>query len=583
MSNGLFGFIFNTFTKRLNDPANAKYWLPRLLQGIDADGGGKLLPLKGADWNLGEITGEAGDLFRTNIKNQWWMGLKFIYKDDPRMKDRIAKEQRQHKPLACPDDQWPRMALPQVTVFGIDNMFVLGDPQVAQPGTGYSTVISLRLGYYTDKGLSQLRMEGRYALTQCVCSGKSGDAAPAQCDGWVPTERIHGTGTFKLSMGNVFLDADVDIRVAPSGSGKRIRAVVNQITVRGPQPGRLPDIAVDKQTVKTKDPDTGEEVDEVRYTGLTVDTTWEYMSDAVWIPSAVNALESADGRRGLVQNLNATLNEPVNRDRFASLITDKLNGAVDDTLGAVPPSGMPGGAGQQAPNPVDQYIFDRVRVALANPSSAYYLPKVVYGFNGPRLEPYQLDRISLGDQSLPDMGLDFRNVRFTDVRIDGPSNINAAPEQLLFKPDVIDATLALSALNPPPRVAQGQVPPPPLKVSGRFAADADGPPDEPLTGGFTLLINHSNIAASLVCSGQEVDELQIRFLRLQLRAALSAMSINASVDSTFADIINQMLNQDDIKTKALQGVNEKVTGSLGDISSTATQNVRQLIRAQLDG
>jgi hypothetical protein len=328
------------------------------------------------------------------------------------------------------------------------------------------------------------------------------------------------------------------------------------------------------------DPDTGEAT--YVYTGLTVDTAWDYMSDTIWIPMAVNALESADGRRGLIQNLNATLNQPGNRDRFASLITDKLNGAVDDTLGGVPASGMPSDAGQQAPNPVDQYFFDRVRVTLANPAADYYLPKVVYGFNGPRLEPYQVDQIGLGTQSVPDLGLDFTNVRFTNVRIEGPSNISAPPAQLIFRPDKIDATLTLSTLNPPPTLAQGRVPAPPLKVSGQFAADADGL-DEPLTGGFTLLVNTSNIVASLVCSGQELDELQIRFVALQLKAALSAMRLDAKVDSAFVDIINEMLNKDDIKTKALQGVNEKVTGSLGDISATATQNVRQLMRAQLDG
>lgn len=74
MGTGLFGFIFKTLRRRVNDPANAKYWLPQRLQELsNPSGPGKMLPLHGTNWNLGEVSGTSGSDFRSVIISQWWL------------------------------------------------------------------------------------------------------------------------------------------------------------------------------------------------------------------------------------------------------------------------------------------------------------------------------------------------------------------------------------------------------------------------------------------------------------------------------------------------------------------------------
>lgn len=59
----LFGFLYNTLSKRANNPANKKFRLPKALAGVnDPRGDGKLLPLREKDWHLGLIKGEAAKL-----------------------------------------------------------------------------------------------------------------------------------------------------------------------------------------------------------------------------------------------------------------------------------------------------------------------------------------------------------------------------------------------------------------------------------------------------------------------------------------------------------------------------------------
>jgi hypothetical protein len=479
-----------------------------------------------------------------------------------------------HQAIACPSEPWPKLAMPEVTIYGLDNVWPLANPEVTQPGSGYHAVITLQFGYYNGQDglpkLSQLQLQGQYSLTQCLCSAaatRDGDAPPTACDNWVKAEEIHGVGNFTSTLTNVFVDVMVDIQITGTASGRTLQVIVDKLTLRGSQVGALPDLSIDD---------------------LTVETTWTWMSKNIWLPQAKRALESEDGRQGIIENLNAALNKPENRDQLTDMLTRQLNKAIDDTLGMVPPGMLPSEAGQQSSNPVDQYLFDRLRFALNDPTSTYYLPRVIYNSTDPQLEPFQIERIALGNQTYE--GIELENLQFTQIQITGLSNIRAPADQLIFKTEVVDAALALSTLNPPPQVTINrngssmieQVPNPPLTIVGQFSMNIVGSSDS-LGGSFTMKINGANVFASATSSGEELDELRIDFQKLQLAAPLNAASIDVAIDSAFKDIVNQILNQDPTKSKALQGVNDKAEQSLDKISQEATVHVRKLVASKLGG
>jgi len=577
MSSGLFGFIFNTLWKRLNNPRNTKLWVPKMLQGVDNESGpGKLLPLKESKFNIGDITGEAGALFRDNMIGQWWVGLAAEYGElkgtrlIPNAK--VVAEQRFHQPIPCPEQPWPQLTLSDLTVYGLDNTWVLPDPLVTQPGTGYRAIITIQFGRYPD--LRQVEIEGDYLLQQCACSALATEAdepKPTTCDKWFPTEHIDGEGTFKTTLTNVFADVEIEVLIAGTDPARRLQLSVNHITIRGPQPGSVPPSTV---------------------TDLTVKTTWAYMANKVWIPHARKALESEDGRRGLIKNLNTSLNKQSTREQFARLFEEKLNQAFDDAFATVPAGGLPSATGQGGINPFDQYVFDRMRVAFNNPDSDFYLPKMICGFTSPQLEPYQIERISLGNQNYE--GIEFQDAQFLQCLVTGFSNNQAPVDQMSMAPIAIDARLSVSTLAPPPQVTVSggetrQVPDAPLTMAGRFsmsAQDLDGPID----GGFTVKFRRSNLVTTVDLSGDELDDsgrglrsLKINFQKLQLEAPLSEASIELHVDSEFGDIINQVLNKDEIKSKAVQSINNQAVQSLGEISRTATENVSKTLASRLDG
>lgn len=560
----LFAFIYKTIQKRANDPNNRTFWLPAALQKLDKpDGSGKLLPLQGTDWKLGNITGTAGTLFQNTIKGQWWLKVGRDRRGDPELK--------KHQPIACPNEPWPRLEMPAVTVYGLENVGLLDNPLTTQPGSGYSTVMTLQFGYYSGQNggpsLSQLHLEGQYAMSQCVCSAPatgSGEAAPTACDHWIPDNDIRGTGTFKITMTGVYVDATVVVAVNGTGPARTLQLTISEMTLRGAE-GKLPDLTVDE---------------------LTLDTSMTWIADNIWLPKAKDALASEDGRKGLLLNISAALNQPSNRQTLEQTLSKHFSGVLDDTLGPIPPNTLPS-SGPAVSNPADQYLFDRVRASLNTSASDYYLPKVVSRNTDPNLEPYRIDVISLGDQSAE--GLDFRNLQLKQVVIQGLSNIAAPADRLALQENSMDGTLLLSTLSPPPQVpvvrggstVNVQVPASPLLITGQFSLQVDGD-DEPLGGSFTIRVVRSTVSASMMATGGELAELNIQFSKLQLDAALGDIRIELQIDSAFGDIINEVFNQDDIKRRALEGINARAAQNLGAIGRTATDGAKKIIAGKLD-
>jgi hypothetical protein len=553
MGVGLFGFMFKTLRTRANDPKNAKYWLPAKLEEIDNPSGpGKLLPLHGTNWDLGDVTGPSAADVTATITSQWWL-VKTI--DDP---DPYQDEQ----PIACPDKPSPHLSLPAVTISGLDNVWVEDNPKIDTNSTGYVATIGVRFGYYDQKTYAQLSpviLDGTWTLTQCVCSALK--SAPGACDGKL-SETINGQGPVIVKLTDVYAEALVDIRIAGAGPQRTIALTVKHINLHGKPPAASPTLTITK---------------------LDFTTSEGKMVKNEWIKAAKRALTDPNGSGALIANLNAALNKPENLARLGDTLNRKLASIIDDTLGAVPAGQLPGG--QSAPNPVDLYLFDRVRYALNNPASQIYVPRVILGVADPRLDPDKIGTIDLGAQTVED--INFNSIKLTQVVVTGISNAVTPAGRMIFRPEQgeVDAVIALSTLAPPPLVSVGgrnvQVPAPPLKLACGFAITAEGEvlPD----GTAAITVDRSQIAATMHFDGADAANLTITFRSIKLAADPAAIKVTLTIVSDMPDLINEVINQPSVKQKVLDGINARAAADLARLSKAATEKIRQVIAEKLDG
>jgi hypothetical protein len=577
MSTRFFSFVYNTLRPRVNDPANGKLWLPTKLEELeDPSTGGRLLPLRVDHWDIGNVTGTPGVTFRDAIIGQYWItgALRAIYKDDPESLAKVSdpEELARHNAIGCPDRPWPRLSVSGLTVHGLDNMLALDAAGVQSTGDGYTATLPLQIGYYDGAGgkpqRSQLRFEARYGLRMCVCTAPSGEASPARCDGWLPDYDVDGAGTVKVTLRQAFVDAQVAIRVAGSGSARTAQVSVTRIDVRGPRSGEPPALSVDE---------------------LTVDTTWTWLANTIWIPQATRALESEDGRRGLLENLNATLNQPVFLGEVAHMLTEQLNRVLDDSLGRVPSGELPSGGGLPSSNAATLYLFNRLGWTVNSRGGDYYMPRIVCGAEGPTLEPFEIARINVGRVSAFLVNID--DLHFTSVRLEGFSNIAAPAGDLALTESGIDATLGFSTLDPPPSVTVRrngqtvtmQVPRPPLRFNGRFSGKMLW---FTVTGRITIDVRRSSASLSLTLGGLDLDRLQIDMRSARLDAAPSDITISMRVDhGAITDVvISQVVNSvPAVKRAVLNELNYRLSQSLEDLSRMATDHVKRILAAKIDG
>ena len=101
----LMSFILDSLQPRLNDPANTKLWLPRLLTEMSDEGGNPLLPIRSKEQDLGFLNGEHGDYIAGLFANSWSI-----------FNSRYA--------IVDPDLPNPALLLSDVSLVGLQNIWV---------------------------------------------------------------------------------------------------------------------------------------------------------------------------------------------------------------------------------------------------------------------------------------------------------------------------------------------------------------------------------------------------------------------------------------------------------------------------
>ncbi|NEW06835.1 hypothetical protein GK047_12520 [Paenibacillus sp. SYP-B3998] len=557
----LITFVLNTMRERANDPTNAKYWLPPKLEGLEkSDGQGKQLPFHADQWSLGELQDTGGQTIREAIENAWWS---LVGKMAPKAVP--PTDMSLFMPISNPAKPWPELTINGIIVNGLHNIWVLPDAPVNVTENGYDVLVTLETGFYDgldhqdghdhNPALPQMQLTGSYELKMSVCAASKSN--PASCTDvrltlprldW-PVQDITGTGDMTVHIHNFYIDAKVHIAVdgkADDQAGRTVNVKVKSLNVRGQAPGEVPSYVLD--------PDS-----------LTIHTILNQTIKDIWKVQVINAFENPQTHRSFTEHINTMLNGEDNLNRIGEMLSSQLLKAFDDTLGVVPQGQLPDDAGQRGTNPVDQYAFDRLRYALNSPASPYYLPIALGRIKDPKLDPYQAEVISLGDQSYE--GIQFHDLRLSQVQITGLSNLTAPADRLVLDCSLIHLHLQLAR--------------PPIIATGQFSMTPQGGTDA-LTGNLSLRIGSATAQAAILFGGDVLEALRADFQALSLSANSADITISVQIDSAFQDVINAILNQDDIKLKAVESINDNIAQNLQRISDEITTDIQRLIAENLD-
>lgn len=546
-----FKFLWNTLSSRANNPQNKNFWLPRVLEGVDnPNGSGKLLPLNQTNWDLGKLKGDAAQLINQTMTQQWEFVLQGTGKGD------LLYDYQAIPNPANPD---PNLSFPQVTVNGLENFFIMPNPEVLTSPEGYTCKVVLQFDYYdgtsNKPAVTPFSLTGKYLLSENLCLASIDDPT---VDAGVLDTTIDGTGNFTANIDNAFVDAVLQIYVLGAGPDRKLKVTVTSLNMIGSTSGSLPTIDIED---------------------LTIDTDIRALQP-LWINAAKNAINSPEGAQGIFLNLNATINKPDFLNNLSNIFSEQFASILDKGLAPVPTGGLPVIDKQTDTTEVDKYLFDRIRAALNNPSSNFYLPKTILSINSPKLEPLNIDSISVPDQNIS--GITFTNVCITNINFVGLSNIIAPSDKMVFvQGNILQAQALIGTLNPPPVLDNGMtIPAPPIVGTGNFSMQTQGMP--PLTGTFKVTITSGTFNFQTTASGDDLPVMTVTFNSGTLAIDPSAMDISLGIDSFFKDMINQIINKPDIKNQITGKINDVIANNMSAISDQLTQGARNGIASRLD-
>jgi hypothetical protein len=554
MGTDLFRFVFNTLQQRMNDPNNARLWLPKVLQGISNSAGtGTLLPLHEKNWPLGKVTGGGGDSVTVQFINFFSVQFRRWSNQEGQFSPPVVA--KDFSVVATPGDKDAVLTLPEVDVFGLENATVEPGLEVTEHGNGYRCTITITFGKYQNTSLPKaIRLSGRFELRQSLSIADAGKTEPTQVEEttspftW-PTFTLVGTGTFALDIEKIHATVDAEIDV-----DQDVRVTVTKITVAGTD--GAPQIDIDEDAL-TIDQMAG---------GGAVSGSWKTI--------ALEALEDGAGQAELIRGLNDALNRTQNLGQLGDTLTKNLRSQLDRTLG-------PGGGAAKS---VDDNLFDRLRHAVNDEHSDYYLPAALLGITAPTLDPYDAGSLDPFDIDIMDSK---GQALLSDTVINGIANALAKPDDIAFVPGITVKT-TLSALPDGTKVTVNGSTHEltnPITLHATLAVKLNN--DLLQDPGYWIKVAVTGATAdfTLGTSGGAAHRVDTMAIALESATFAAAdISIEINFDSDFDKLINEALakRKDDLRGKIVKVINDRINGDRDNIGKSITTRARDLIEAKLD-
>lgn len=541
----LMSFILDTLLPCVNDPKNDKLWLPKLLTGMIGEDGNPALPIRSDFQDLGDIVGDDGEYVAERFADTWAI-----------MNEEDAEPN--------PDDRYPHMILSDIVLAGVQNVFV--DQSASTPNTkGYTVGVPLMFNHYdapqSGVPMSLLTLSGHYRIDQSLLVGSPPDTSVTS---------ITGEGKFTVEFSDCRLDAQASVAIAGSGKTRSPSIIVKALLLSGT-----------KGTEPTLD-----------FTELTLDG--DLAQKDLLIAAIQEALNDPEGQGAIVDAVSSMLNSPTNLDSVNTMLSGQSSDIMSDIFGPLPPEGLPDDDdGQQAATPVDLYLFDRVRVALSQPDSNWFLPWQLASSSDPVLEPYTNPQIDVPDQTIK--GLKYTNIQLTDLVLAGGANAQAPLPAVVLASPRITATLNFGVWAQGPErevprqggaVIMAIPPAPPATITNHFSLIQQGFKPVPLKGSMTATISGLKGSLSITPSGKDVNDLYLTLSDISTN--LSDAKIDLSVqldprDETLEKIITTMFEKPDVQSQIASVFTQALSDQEQQLSDEFSQIARTSILDQING
>ncbi|HEX3406612.1 MAG TPA: hypothetical protein VHS81_05180 [Caulobacteraceae bacterium] len=537
----LMGFVLNTLKPRVNDPKNAKLWLPALLMSMRNDSG-PVLPIHARDQDLGALQGQGGAYVADRFNQVYGILNGVDSEPDP----------------AAP---LPLLSLPDATLDGLQNLTVGATRDTPKPD-GYGVDVDLIFDLYSGEvggiQMPPLTISGRYHIDQSLLVTDTNQKTT-----------ITGDGGFSVTITQAKMVANAIMQVTGSGARRTNTITLQALALTGVQDGAPP---------------------VMDFTELTLDS--DLPQKDVVIGAIQNALSDPEGQKAILSGVSAMLNSPSNLASVNGLVSDKTGGVLDGIFGPLPSSGLPvDGPSQKALTPIDQYLFDRVRQALSEPASSWFLPLQLATTQDPILEPYTNSRVEVPDQTIK--GLKYTSIVITDIVLAGASNAIAPLDETVLATTKFSSRLAFATLPAGPARQVGRpggpvsmpVPAaPPLRFSAGFSLVQQGIRPVSLKGSLTATLADVFAPITVAPSGADVDHLKLTLSGVS--ADISAAQITPQVtldphNNALEQILNTLFAKPDVQQQILASLNNALAQQSGAISDQFTKIARDAIRAQI--
>ena len=532
----LLSFIHNSMQPRLNDPTNTRLWLPRLLAGMNQNGD-PVLPIRSDAQDLGFLQGEHGGFVADRFVQTWSI-------------------MNQKDAVADPLQPFPSLKLSDVTLGGLQNVHV---QQVSSTPTisGYDASVVLLPNYYPNptQGLEMplMTLTGRYQIEQSL---------------WVEDTykaTITGVGAFSATFSDCELNAPLTLTT--TGNTAQRSPVVTLLGLT------LTAILGDEPTLQFDD--------------LTLEGDLE--QSEILILFIKQALNAPDGRMSMLTTVADMLNAPGNLDSMSASLSDYLIGSLDELFSDVPQNGLPTDyENQQGTTVLDVYLFDRLRLALNQPDSEWYLPLLLSNSKDPVLEPYQHAQVIIPDQTIS--GLKYTDIELNNLNIAGFSNAFMPLETCVLRSPMIALEVLFGILPECDTVSRQSLhpvlpPAPPVKLTTLLSLTQQGVTPVNLQGVVHASLLDCRLHMNLNVSGDDVSHLDLTINGLSFVWGSEPVEFNVELEprnSVLESMLQKMLLKPVIQDPLKAELAEALIAQRSELSANFTRLARATIINQLN-
>ena len=300
------------------------------------------------------------------------------------------------------------------------------------------------------------------------------------------------------------------------------------------------------------------------------------------------ALNAPDGKLSMLSTVADMLNGPDNLDSMSSALSTYLINSLDELFSRVPEQGLPTDShNQQGATVLDVYLFDRLRVALNQSDSEWYLPLLLSDSTDPVLEPYHHAQVVIPDQTIA--GLEYTNIELNNLYVAGLSNAFMPLEKCLLASPVMTMEVLFGVLPEGNTVSRqalhsGLPPAPPVTITTRLSLTQQGNVSVDLEGDVHASLYDCHLNINVSVSGEDVSDLDVTINALNFVWGSEPVEFNVALEprnSVLESMLQKMLLKPEIQDPLKAQLANALTAQRSELSANFTRLAQATLINQL--